>query len=164
MKISKDSVVAIEYTIHNEKGDIVDTSRGRRPLVYLHGHRQIVHGVESAIEGREAGCALDIHVSPEDGYGVRDPAAVMVLPRRAFPEDEDITPGSMFRAVRSDGRPIVFSVIECGEHLVVVDANHPLAGQTLRVTVEVVSVRGSTEQEREHGHVHQGDEHEELPA
>src|SRR5262245_25928226 len=100
MKIAKDRVVAIEYTIRNQAGDVVDTSDGRGPLVYLHGHDQIVPGVEAAIDGLEVGKNLEVSIHPDDAYGERDPAAILILPRRAFPAEEDLAPGTMFRAFR----------------------------------------------------------------
>lgn len=154
VKIRKDCVVAIEYTIRNQDGTVVDTSEGRAPLVYMHGYRQIVPGVETALEGLEAGHTIEVFVSPEDAYGPRDPTAVIVVPRAAFPDGEEPTPGALYRALRPDGRAFVFSVVEATGEKVVVDANHPLAGQTLHVSVEVLSVRSATEDEREHGHVH----------
>ncbi len=154
MKIAKDRVVAIEYTIRNQVGEVVDTSDGRGPLVYLHGHDQIVPGVEQAIDGLEAGKNIEVSIDPPDAYGERDPGAVLVLPRHAFPAGEDLAPGTMFRAFRPDGRPVIFSVIEASEEHVVVDANHPLAGQRLSVAVEVLSVRSATPSELRHGHVH----------
>jgi FKBP-type peptidyl-prolyl cis-trans isomerase SlyD len=154
MKIAKDRVVAIEYTIRNQAGDVVDTSDGRGPLVYLHGHDQIVPGVEQAIDGLEVGKNLEVSIQPGDAYGDRDPAAILVLPRQAFPAEEDLEPGTMFRAYRPDGRPVIFSVVEASEEHVVVDANHPLAGQTLMVAVVILSVRHATGDELRHGHVH----------
>jgi FKBP-type peptidyl-prolyl cis-trans isomerase SlyD len=156
VKIGKDKVVAIEYTIKNEQGDVLDTSSGRGPLVYLHGHRQIVPGVEDAIEGLDSGDALEIAVSPSDAYGERDPNAVIMLPRHAFPwpEDEEIEKGALFRAYRPDGQPVIFSVVEASDEWVIVDANHPLAGQTLLIAVQVISIRAATTEELLHGHVH----------
>ncbi|MBI4510363.1 MAG: peptidylprolyl isomerase [Deltaproteobacteria bacterium] len=154
MRIAKDAVVAIEYTIRDQEGEVVDSSEGRSPLVYIHGYRQIVPGVETALDGLEAGHGIDVHVSPAEGYGDRDPDAIMILPRSVFPEEEDLETGSMFRAFRSDGKPVVFSVLEATPEVVVVDANHPLAGQTLHVNVEVLSVRPATANELAHGHVH----------
>lgn len=154
MKIAKDSIVAIEYTIRNQEGTVVDTSSGRQPLVYMHGRRQIVPGVETALSGLEAGTNIEVFVAPGDAYGERDPSAILVMPRTAFPDGEELSPGTMFRAFRPDGRPLIFSVVEADGEMVVVDANHPLAGQTLHVKVEVLSVRAATDEERTHGHVH----------
>lgn len=154
MKIGKDRVVAIEYTIKNQDGDVVDSSTGRGPLVYLHGHAQIVPGVEAAIDGLEAGKAVEVWVGPEQAYGDRDPNAIMVLPRASFPAEEELDAGAMFRAFRADGRPVIFSVVESTDEYVIIDANHPLAGQTLHVEVAVLSVRSATEEELLHGHAH----------
>jgi FKBP-type peptidyl-prolyl cis-trans isomerase SlyD len=154
LKITKDTVVLIEYTIRNEDGRIVDTSVGRGPLEYLHGYQQIVPGVERAVEGLAPGSSVDVELEPDAGYGQRDPEAVLVVPRRFFPDGDDMEAGTMFRAFRPDGRPVIFSVIEVLDDTVVVDANHPLAGQTLRVRVEVLSVRWATDEERAHKHVH----------
>jgi FKBP-type peptidyl-prolyl cis-trans isomerase SlyD len=156
VKIGKDRVVTIEYTIKNQQGEVLDTSSGRGPLVYLHGHRQIVPGVENAIEGLEPGHALEVAVTPSDAYGDRDPNAIILLPRHAFPwpEDEEIEKGALFRAYRPDGQPVIFSVVEASEDWVIVDANHPLAGQTLMVAVQVISIRAATSEELLHGHVH----------
>jgi FKBP-type peptidyl-prolyl cis-trans isomerase SlyD len=155
LKIRKDTVVAIEYTIRNDSGDVLDTSSGRAPLEYLHGYRQIVPGVEAAIEGLEAGHELEIHVQPDDAYGMRDEGAILILPRAAFPDGEALEPGTLFRAWSRAGRPIIFSVIEAKDETVVVDANHPLAGQALHVAVLILSVRDATDEERTHGHVHE---------
>jgi FKBP-type peptidyl-prolyl cis-trans isomerase SlyD len=154
MRIGKDRVVSIAYTIRNESGFVVDTNDGREPLVYLHGHNQIVPGVEAAIEGLAPGATLSVSVAPEQAYGERDPTAIAILPRTAFPPEEDLEAGMMFRAMRPDGRPFLFSILAVEEERIVVDANHPLAGQRLAVDVAVLSVRDATAQELEHGHVH----------
>jgi FKBP-type peptidyl-prolyl cis-trans isomerase SlyD len=155
LKIAKDTVVLIEYTIRNAEGRILDTSVGRGPLEYLHGYAQIVPGVERAVEGLAPGSSVDVELPPDEGYGDRDPEAVIVIPRRLFPDGDDMSAGTMFRAFRPDGRPVIFSVLEVLDDAVVVDANHPLAGQHLRVRVEVLSVRWATEEERSHKHVHE---------
>ncbi len=166
MKIGHDRVVAIQYTIRNEDGVVIDSSEGREPLTYLHGYQQIVPGVENAIDGLEEGTALSLTVEPSDAYGERDPKAILVMPRSSFPDDEDLEPGTMFRAYRPDGKPFIFSVMQVSDDRVVVDANHPLAGQRLSVDVVVVSVRDATVQEIDHGHAHPRAPHESssLPA
>lgn len=154
MRVAKDRVVAIDYTIRDVSGVIVDTTSGRKPFVYLHGYEQIVPGVEEALDGKPAGAMLDVAVGPREAYGLRDPKAVLVLPRKTFPRGQEPTVGDLFRANRADGKPVVFSVIDVTPDTVVVDANHPLAGQTLHVHVEVVSVRSATVEEQRHEHVH----------
>jgi FKBP-type peptidyl-prolyl cis-trans isomerase SlyD len=137
----------MDYTIRLANGDVVETSVGSERLTYLHGHRQIVPGVERAIDGLEAGASLEIVVPPKDAYGERDPAGVFVVPRSAFPEHEPVGPGMMFSAHRPDGRSLTFRVVEANDDLVLVDTNHPLSGETLHISVVVHSVRQATADE-----------------
>jgi FKBP-type peptidyl-prolyl cis-trans isomerase SlyD len=95
-----------------------------------------------------------VAVEPQRAYGVRDPRAVLVLPRKAFPHGHEPEVGDLFRASKPDGKPVVFTVLDVSPVCVVVDANHPLAGQTLHVHVEIVSVRSATVEECRHEHVH----------
>lgn len=152
MKIDKDRVVCIDYTIRLASGQVVETSVGAEPLTYLHGRRQIVPGVERAVEGLEPGASLEIVVPPDEAYGDRDPAGVFVVPRAAFPPEEQVSPGMMFSAHRPDGRSLTFRVVEANDELVLVDTNHPLAGETLHVSVVVHKVRVATDDELTHGH------------
>ena len=147
MKISKDRVVCMDYTIRLGNGRVVESSVGQEPLTYLHGRRQIVPGVETAIEGLDSGALLEVEVPPAEAYGDRDPAGVFVVPRRAFPSDEEIGPGMMFSASRPDGKSITFRVIEANDELVLVDTNHPLAGETLHISIHVHHVRSATTDE-----------------
>lgn len=154
MRIGKDRVVCIDYTIRLVSGQVVETSVGQEPLTYLHGRRQIVPGVEYAVNGLEPGSSLDIVVPPEEAYGDRDPSGVFVVPRAAFPAEEAVGPGMMFSAHRPDGKSLTFRVVEANDELVLVDTNHPLAGETLHITVQVHTVRVATTDELFHGRVH----------
>ncbi|MCU1277824.1 MAG: FKBP-type peptidyl-prolyl cis-trans isomerase [bacterium] len=147
MKISKDRVVCMDYTIRLGTGRVVESSVGQEPLTYLHGRRQIVPGVEKAIDGLESGALLEVVVPPAEAYGDRDPAGVFVVPRSAFPSGEEIGPGMMFSASRPDGKSITFRVIEANDELVLVDTNHPLAGETLHISIHVHHVRSATTDE-----------------
>lgn len=147
MRIDKDRVVCMDYTIRLANGQVVESSVGHEPLTYLHGHRQIVPGVEKAIEGLEAGSLLEVVVPPPEAYGERDPGGLFVVPRTAFPTGEEIAPGIMFSASRPDGKSITFRVVEANEQLVLVDTNHPLAGETLHISIHVHTVRVATDDE-----------------
>ncbi len=147
MKIDKDRVVCIDYTIRLATGQVVETSIGQEPLTYLHGRRAIVPGVESAVEGLGPGASLEIVVPPDEAYGARDPAGVFVVPRAAFPADETVGPGMMFSAHRPDGKNLTFRVVEANDELVLVDTNHPLAGETLHISVLVHEVRNASAEE-----------------
>jgi FKBP-type peptidyl-prolyl cis-trans isomerase SlyD len=147
VKIVRDRVVCMDYTIRLGSGQVVESSLGAERLTYLHGHKQIVPGVEHAIEGLESGSTLEIVVPPEEAYGQRDASGVFVVPRAAFPAGEEVGPGMLFSAQRPDGRTLTFRVVEANDELVLVDTNHPLAGETLHISVVVHEVRDATAEE-----------------
>ncbi|MFK7969750.1 MAG: peptidylprolyl isomerase [Bacteroidia bacterium] len=154
MNIAKDAVVAINYTLRNDAGEVVDTSAGRDPLYYLQGHQNIIIGLEEKMEGKKVGDSLMVSVAPEKGYGVHDPAMVQEVPRERFQGVENIEAGMQFQAQGPDGGAQVVTVTGVTDTVVMVDANHPLAGQNLHFEVEVVEVREATSDELSHGHVH----------
>lgn len=150
-------VVSIHYTLTDDDGDVVDSSEGQEPLAYLHGHSNIVPGLEQALLGKQVGDRLKAVVAPADGYGEFDPAGEERVPRDAFPEDIELEPGMQFTATGPDGAvsPVWIAGLEGDE--VLVDMNHPLAGQTLHFDVEVVAIRTATPEELDHGHPHGAD-------
>lgn len=158
MQIANRTVVTIEYTLTDDGGEVLDTSDGREPLKYLHGAGNIIPGLESALEGKQAGDELKIDVAPENAYGERDEELVQDVPRKNFPV-EDIAIGMRFHAQGKDSSTMV-TVVNVTNDVVRVDANHPLAGETLSFAVKVVDVRDATLEELKHGHVHgPGDHH-----
>ena len=110
--------------------------------------------MENALEGKRAGDRVEVTVSPEDGYGVRNEALVLSIERAQFTDIEDLQEGFRFRMDTPDG-PAVFTVVNIDESQVFVDGNHPLAGMTLDFDVTIRSVRDATSEELEHGHVHE---------
>ena len=152
MRIGKNSVVSIDYTLTDAAGEVLDSSKGREPLDYIHGTGSIVVGLEEALEGKEQGATLKVSVPPAKGYGERDARLSQEVPRAMF-EVESIEPGMRFHAEGEHGMHVV-TVTAVDSEKVTVDANHPLAGQTLNFEVTVVSVREATQQELSHGHVH----------
>lgn len=153
MQVAKDKVVAINYTLRDDEGAILDTSPDGSPLEYLHGAGNIIPGLEKALEGKQTGEDLAVTVAPEDGYGQRDDNLQQQVPKNLFEGIERIEPGMRFQAQTPGGVQIV-TVKEVEDDQVTVDANHPLAGQTLNFEVKVENVREATGEELEHGHVH----------
>jgi FKBP-type peptidyl-prolyl cis-trans isomerase SlyD len=153
MLISPDKVVLIHYTLTDEAGKVLDSSSGGEPLAYLHGQGNIISGLESALNGRQAGDKLNVRVEPADGYGVRDEELVQQVPRRQF-GGADLQPGMQFNAQTSQGHTRVVTVKRISGDMVTVDGNHPLAGEVLNFDVEVKGVREATQEELDHGHVH----------
>jgi FKBP-type peptidyl-prolyl cis-trans isomerase SlyD len=159
MKIEKGSVVAIDYRLHLGDGKVVDASAPDDPLTYLHGEGQIVPGLERALEGLSAGDARQVVVAPEDGYGPSDPEALQEVPRSAFPAEIRPEVGMELVAQGPGGEPVPFVVRDVKLESVVIDMNHPLAGQTLHFDVTVRQIRVATPEEVEHGHAHGPGEH-----
>ncbi|MCK9410035.1 MAG: peptidylprolyl isomerase [Bacteriovoracaceae bacterium] len=153
MKIQKDKVVSIEYTLRDDKGVVLDSSEGHEPLAYLHGNGNLIPGLETQLEGRAANESLKVSVAPADGYGEFDAAQIVSVPRGQFAGVADLAVGMQFTASGPEGQRIVTVTKVEGEN-VTVDGNHPLAGQTLNFDVKIVEVREATEEEISHGHVH----------
>jgi FKBP-type peptidyl-prolyl cis-trans isomerase SlyD len=150
--IQNDSVVNFNYTLTNAAGDVLDKSQGE-PLVYLHGAHNIVPGLENAMLGKQIGDKFKVTVEPEEAYGEYQAEMVQEVPRNMFQGVDDITVGMQFQAQTDDGVQVV-TVKDVTPELVIVDANHPLAGQALTFDVEVVAIRAATAEELEHGHAH----------
>lgn len=153
MEVNQDKVVTIAYTLKDDAGQIIDSSEQHGDLAYLHGHQNIVEGLEDALAGKQPGDTVETSVVPEKGYGERHDQLVFSVPRSNMP-DGDLEPGMQFAAQDKEGNQQVVTLVEVGDEEVKLDANHPLAGQTLHFNVTVNDVRDATEQELEHGHVH----------
>ncbi|MDX1654605.1 MAG: peptidylprolyl isomerase [Candidatus Competibacteraceae bacterium] len=154
MKASNGKVVTLHYTLTDDAGNTLDSSRARNePFSYLHGHGNIVSGLEKALEGTEAGHNSQVAVTPEEGYGERVDQAVFEVPRDQFPPGEDIRVGMRVHGEGPKG-VVAFTVTDVSDQGVMLDGNHPLAGQNLNFDVEVLDVREATEEELSHGHVH----------
>ena len=147
MNIAKHVVVSIHYTLKDGAGAVIDTSSGNEPLAYIHGIGNLVPGLEAALEGKGKGTKLDVTVAPAEGYGPRDDKLVQKVPKRMFE-------GGVEVGMRFHAGPSVVTVTHIIGDMVTIDANHPLAGQDLHFSVEVMDVREASEEELEHGHVH----------
>lgn len=156
--ITSNKVVTIHYTLRNDAGEVLDSSDGGEPMTYLHGAGNIVPGLEAKLEGKGAGDKLVAVVEPKDGYGEKDGPGIQAIPIAAF-EGVEVRAGMTFVVEDDDGEQMPLRVLEVHEDHVTVDTDHPLAGQTLHFTVEVVSVREASADELLHGHVHDGHDH-----
>jgi FKBP-type peptidyl-prolyl cis-trans isomerase SlyD len=156
LSIQKNSVVTIHYQLTLDDGSIADSSFGGEPLTYLHGHGNLVPGLERQLAGRKAGDKFEAAVAAAEGYGDFDPDAEQVLPRSAFPPKMDLRPGMGFHTEDERGNPVPLFIkeVRATSDEVVVSQNHPLAGQRLNFKIEVVQVRKATQEELSHGHVH----------
>lgn len=153
MTITKGQVVEIEYTLKDAAGEILDTSKGKDPLVYLHGYKNIIPGLEKQLEGQKEGALLNLTIEPSEAYGHRTQELVNSVPKEELSQIPDLEVGMQLQAQGSQGVQIV-TVVDINDDTVTLDANHPLADQTLYFDIEVLSVRAGTAEEKSHGHVH----------
>ncbi|WP_394243587.1 peptidylprolyl isomerase [Vibrio astriarenae] len=153
MNIEKNVVVSLAYQVKTEDGVVVDQSTVDAPLDYLHGHNNLITGLEKELEGKVAGDKFTATVAPEDAYGEHNEGLVQRVPANVFQGVDQIEVGMRFLADTDQG-PIPVEVTEVDGDEVVVDGNHMLAGQTLTFDVEVVATRAATEEEVAHGHIH----------
>lgn len=149
MPIADNDVVTIHYTLRDDADKVIDSSAGGEPLAYLHGHGNIVPGLEREISGKSVGDRLQVRVPAAEGYGEYDRALVQKVPRRALKGIADVRVGLRLQA----GHQAV-TVTHIAGDMVTLDGNHPLAGQNLNFDVEITAVRAATEEELAHGHVH----------
>ena len=153
--VANDMVVQLDYTLTLANGEIYDSSDETGPLEYIQGQGHIISGLEEALYGMAVGDEKDVVVTPDLGYGEYDPEAVQTLPLDVFPPDMELEPGMAIDLYDEDtDEEVEAYVAEVDEDSVVVDFNHPLAGETLNFHVKVVGVRPATDSELDHGHVH----------
>ena len=156
LMIGKHSVVSIHYTLKDDDGEIMDSSEGREPLAYLHGANNLIPGLEQELQGKAAGAKFQATIEPKDAYGEINADLKQTVSMQMFQGVDEIQPGMSFIARGEGGQQRQVRVVEIDGDDVTIDANHPMAGQTLHFDVEVVEVREATAQELEHGHVHAG--------
>ena len=154
MAIKQNSVVTMHYELKDAAGEVLDSSKGQDPLVYLHGASNIIIGLEEQLEGKAVGDNIAAVVQPEKGYGVPVEALVQKVPTEAFGDEiEQIEIGMRFQAETEQGPvPVVVTGIEDG--IVTVDGNHPLAGKELHFNCSIAEIREASAEEIEHGHAH----------
>jgi FKBP-type peptidyl-prolyl cis-trans isomerase SlyD len=157
MSIQQDSVVSIRYTLKDDAGAVLDSS-GDEAMSYLHGHGNLIPGLERELTGKVTGDRLSLAIAPGDAYGEHNGDLVQQVPRSALSGIEDLQPGMRLRAESSSGIRAV-TVTQVAGDTVTLDANHPLAGMTLHFEVEVTAVRDASPEELSHGHVHGPDGH-----
>lgn len=136
--VSKGKVISLEYTVKLEGNEVIDTNVGKDPLTYTQGAKQLVAGVESALEGMTVGEAKQVVVAPSDGYGDRDPNALHEVPKEKVPKEVRV--GTQLHGKDTSGRDVRPIVTEIKDETVLLDFNHPLAGKTLFFDLKVVNI------------------------
>jgi FKBP-type peptidyl-prolyl cis-trans isomerase SlyD len=155
MTIQKDKVVTMHYHLTNsDDGQVLDSSRGSDPLIYLHGTGSIISGLEQELAGLDVGATKTVRVAAADAYGDYDEEMVQTLPREEFTGIDNLEVGMRLQAQDQDGNTFDVHVAQLDGDTVVIDGNHPLAGMPLTFEIEIVAIRDATAEELRHGHAH----------
>ena len=154
MQISDKHVVSMNYTLKDDQGTVLDTSENRDALKFIVGSGMIIPGLEKELHGKETGDKVSVTVEPKDGYGEYDATQMIQVSRSQFQEGTEIKTGMQVQAQSQDGQIQILTIKDVDDDNVTLDANHPLAGQTLHFDVQIEDVRPATEEELSHGHVH----------
>lgn len=153
-KVDQDTVVALDYTLFDAAGDVLNSSAESEPIEFLQGYGEIVPGLEKALYGMAVGDEKEVVLEPDEAYGARQEDALETVPRSIFPKDFELEEGVPVQLRDDEDEVVTAYVSEIGEEEVVLDMNHPLAGERLRFQVKVVGLRQPSQEELEHGHVH----------
>jgi FKBP-type peptidyl-prolyl cis-trans isomerase SlyD len=152
MKIAMNTVVSIAYELRDSDGNLLDSAT--EPVSYLHGgYDGIFPKVEEELHGKDVGEALEMTLEPSDAFGDYDEELVQIEPASAFPTDK-LEVGMQFEGEDPSGDVVLYTVTDIADGKVVVDGNHPWAGERLHFKCTVKDVRPATKEEINHGHVH----------
>ena len=151
MKIEKDTVVTLKYKVSDAQGKLLEAAA--EPMAYLHGgYENTLPKIEEALDGKEKGYQTPLVLSAADSFGERDESLLQTMTKKDFPPGVKV--GGQLRGRTSDGREAIFNVVKIKGDTVMLDGNHPWAGQTLRFQLSVIDVRVAIQEEIEHRHVH----------
>lgn len=152
MKVTKHKVVTIDYTLLDEDGTVIESSKGTEPFSYVHGIDRIIPGLQTTLEGKSTGDAFTVAIPPDQAYGERKESLVRVVPRARFKASKDLEVGMRFQAPTASGSHIV-TAVKIEQDAITVDGNHPLAGAALVFAIAILDVRDATNEELAHGRV-----------
>ena len=139
-QIREGSQVALEYTLSDEAGTVIESNKGKQPMSYIHGKSQIIPSLEKELSGMKVGEEKKIQVKPEDGYGPVNPDAFQEIPKDKLPP-EALKVGTMLMAQGPQGQGIPVRVHEIKDTTVIMDFNHPMAGKTLSFDVKISEIK-----------------------
>ena len=132
--------VKIHYTGKFENGEIFDSSKDREPLEFTMGERKVIPGFEKGIAGMEVGESKNLTIPPEEAYGTKNQELVIELERNKLPEHIKPEVGMQLQMTQTSGQPVNVVITSLTDDTITIDANHPLAEQTLYFDVELVDI------------------------
>ena len=139
-QVKEGDVVKVHYTGKLVNGEQFDSSAGREPLEFTVGAGQMIKGFDAAMPGMGLGEKKTINIAPEDGYGHRSEEAIIEFPKENVPADMVLEPGMPLTLSNQAGQPVPVIVVEVKDDIIVLDANHFLAGQELIFDIELVEI------------------------
>lgn len=152
MQIAMNTVVSMTYELKNAQGEVLESST--EPVAYLHGgYDNIFPKVEEAMHGKNIGDTIEVSLEPDEAFGEYDENLVQIEPASAFPTNE-LKVGMQFEGEDETGDVILYTVTEIANDKVVVDGNHPWAGERLLFIAKITAVRQANQEEVAHQHVH----------
>jgi FKBP-type peptidyl-prolyl cis-trans isomerase SlyD len=156
--VEQDAVVGLQYKLWAD-GELIEETESDEPLLYLHGHDNIITGLERALDGMSVGETKTVVVEPEDAYGEHVEDNIDVLSREDVNLGFEPEPGTLLHVQDPGGNVYQAVVVDANEESITLDYNHPMAGRQLKFEVKVMELRDATDEELEHGHVHAGGHH-----
>ena len=139
-QVKEGDVVKVHYTGKLTNGEQFDSSVGREPLEFTVGAGQMIKGFDAAMPGMNVGDKKTISIAPEDGYGEKSEDAIIEFPKENVPADMKLEPGMPLTLSNQAGQPVPVIVVEVKDDVIVLDANHFLAGQDLVFDIELVEI------------------------
>jgi FKBP-type peptidyl-prolyl cis-trans isomerase 2 len=139
-QVKEGDVVKVHYTGKLVNGEQFDSSVGREPLEFTVGAGQMIKGFDDAMPGMNLGEKKTINIAPEDGYGPRSEEAIIEFPKENVPADMVLEPGMPLTLSNQAGQPVPVIVVEVKDDIIILDANHFLAGQELIFDIELVEI------------------------
>jgi len=159
MAIGPNKVVTINFTLKDDKGNVIESTVNAEPFYFLSGNDQVLPKLEEAVDGMLIGGKKNVAIGYSDAYGEYSKKAVRLAKRTDFPKEAHVEVGKDFVTSSKDGKHTSFTITKIEGDNITIDFNHPLAGKNLEFDLELIDVRDASPEELEHGHVHSPGSH-----
>ena len=162
----KNKVISVTYNLHKDtaEGEMIESTEGKEPLVFLSGLGQMIPDFERNVVDLTSGDTFSFGITSDKAYGKRTEEAIIELPQDMFMKEgklvDEVAIGNVLPLQDQNGQVHPAKIVSVNENTITADVNHPLADQDLHFTGSVVEVREATPEELEHGHVHGPGGHE----
>ncbi|MBV7314330.1 peptidylprolyl isomerase [Shewanella sp. NIFS-20-20] len=153
MIVADDKIVRFSYSISDEQGQLLESNQGEKAVAYLHGHDNMMPGVEAMLEGKAAGETVEALLPAAQTFGDRQDGLEQRVPVKHLQGATKWQAG-MTALVHTEQGPRQVTVLKVGKFMANVDMNYPLSGKTLKFNITILDVRDASDEEIAHGHAH----------